>query len=167
LEAETQIRLPRLIADLYQIVDELESRFQRKFTPDGHLVGSIGEVVAAYLYNLKLADQSTESVDAWTKEADPRSVQIKLTAGHSVSLSDSEKTSDVLIVLRLQRGTGFEEIFNGCYPATTLNAVKSTKRRVKTVSLRRLREVQKTTIRCLEDRGRIQDLNSRFIPGAL
>ena len=42
--------VPRLIGRLYDIVDRLEELFPgRKFTPDGHLVGSIGEVIAALL----------------------------------------------------------------------------------------------------------------------
>jgi hypothetical protein len=162
VKPEARDRLPRLIADLYRIVDELESQFPRKFTPDGHLVGSIGEVVAAYFYDLNLSDQSTESVDAWTREKEPRSVQIKLTAGRAVSLSDSEKTSDILIVLKLGRRTGFEEAFNGCYPTKVLEAIKSSKRKVKSVSLRKLIEAQMKTTRCLDDMGRIGDLNSRF-----
>ena len=37
-----------LLASLYRIVHRLEVLFPgRKFTPDGHLVGSIGEVIAA------------------------------------------------------------------------------------------------------------------------
>ena len=37
-----------LLGDLYRIVDRLEGLFPgRKFTPDGHLVGSIGEAHAA------------------------------------------------------------------------------------------------------------------------
>lgn len=41
--------LPKLLSDLYVIVAKLEALAPgRKFTPDGHLVGSIGEAVAAY-----------------------------------------------------------------------------------------------------------------------
>ena len=48
-------RLPELICDLYQIVGELEAMFPgRHFTPDGHLVGSLGECLAAYHYSLEL-----------------------------------------------------------------------------------------------------------------
>lgn len=47
-------KVNRLIRSLYYVVKELEEEFvdeYRKFTLDGHLVGSIGEVVAAYSYN--------------------------------------------------------------------------------------------------------------------
>jgi hypothetical protein len=40
--------VPALVSRLYEIVDELEEIFPgRHFTPDGHLVGSLGESLAA------------------------------------------------------------------------------------------------------------------------
>ena len=159
--------MPYLIGGLYRIVDELESKFQRKFTPDGHLVGSIGEVVAAHLYDLDLEDHSIEAVDAWTRESRSRSVQVKLTAGNSVSLSDSEKNSDILIVLRFKRGIGFQEIYNGAYPVGPLKLINASKRKLKAISLSQLRNEQMKTDRCLDDRGRIRELNARFAPEAL
>ena len=37
-------RFPEIIRELYRLIDELEQMFPgRHFTPDGHLVGSIGE----------------------------------------------------------------------------------------------------------------------------
>ncbi len=54
--------VPRLIGCLYDIVDRLEELFPgRKFTPDGHLVGSIGEVIAANLYGLELVPPRAEA----------------------------------------------------------------------------------------------------------
>ncbi len=42
------LEIPSLVQELYSIVDRLEELFPgRRFTPDGHLVGSIGEVLAA------------------------------------------------------------------------------------------------------------------------
>jgi hypothetical protein len=46
------IRFPKLMAELYGLVTELELMFQRPFTPDGHMVGSIGEALAAHYYGL-------------------------------------------------------------------------------------------------------------------
>ena len=43
-----RIKLPARVAAIYRAVEELEAAYPlRKFTPDGHLVGSIGEVIAA------------------------------------------------------------------------------------------------------------------------
>jgi hypothetical protein len=43
-----RIPLPEPVAKIYEAVEELQKFYPgRKFTPDGHLVGLIGEVVAA------------------------------------------------------------------------------------------------------------------------
>lgn len=101
--------LPKLLNDLYDVVSRLEAIAPgRKFTPDGHLVGSIGETVAAYAYGLELLPASVKQHDARTR--DGRCVQIKLTQGTSVALSyDCEH----LLVLQLSRSTGFIEVYNG------------------------------------------------------
>jgi hypothetical protein len=50
-----RINLPAPVADIYRAVAELEKLYPgRKFTPDGHLVGSIGEVIAAEHFGLTL-----------------------------------------------------------------------------------------------------------------
>ena len=64
------------IRELYAITTELESLYPgRKFTIDGHLVGSIGEVLVAERYGLTLLSNSTQTHDAEAK--DGRLVQIK------------------------------------------------------------------------------------------
>lgn len=101
--------LPKLLTDLYAIVARLEEIAPgRKFTPDGHLVGSIGETVAAYAYQLELLPASVKQHDA--RAADGRLVQIKLTQGQSVALS---YTCEHLLVLQLDRTRGFIEVYNG------------------------------------------------------
>jgi hypothetical protein len=73
-----------LLEDLYRASDRLEVVFPgRKFTLDGHLVGSIGEVVAAYMFNLKLTPASTTGHDAYA--VDGRRVEIKLTQRERVA----------------------------------------------------------------------------------
>ncbi len=100
-------RLPKLIADLYRIVGELEDMFPgRSFTPDGHLVGSLGECLAAYHYGLDLLTASSPGVDA---VASDRSVEIKATQGRRVALRSAPEH---LLVLRLDRCGGFYEMYN-------------------------------------------------------
>ena len=71
-------RIRELIPQLFAITAELEAAAPgRKFTPDGHTVGSIGEVLAASDYDLKLCAASTEGVDAIAP--DGRAVEIKAT----------------------------------------------------------------------------------------
>lgn len=70
---------------LYDASEGLEALFPgRKFTLDGHLVGSIGEVIAAYMFGLNLMPASTLGHDATAP--DGRQVEIKLTQGKSVAL---------------------------------------------------------------------------------
>ena len=67
----------RLVPELFQITKALEAAAPgRHFTPDGHLVGSIGEAVAAARYGLELTTASTKGVDAHHK-ASGRSVEIR------------------------------------------------------------------------------------------
>jgi hypothetical protein len=156
-------RLPGIIIELYKLVDELESLYPgRYFTLDGHLVGSIGEVVAQLFYDLDLLVAGEPGRDATTKDGTNRSVQIKLTAGDSVNIADCDFQPDILIVLQIQRSRGFREAFNGSYPADALNQIKSNKRRVKVISLARLASEQKKVSRALDDSGRISELNAQF-----
>ena len=61
----TRVKLPEPVAKIYHAVAELEARYHpRKFTPDGHLVGSIGEVVAAEALGLTLYPMSRAGHDA-------------------------------------------------------------------------------------------------------
>ena len=86
-------RVPDLAGRLYEIVvrSAVPGRY---FTPDGHLVGSLGEVMAAHDYGLELLPASAERHDARTQ--DGRLVQIKATQGSRVSLRSQP---DHLIVL--------------------------------------------------------------------
>ena len=153
-------KIPRIIASLYALVDELQDLFPgRKFTPDGHLVGSIGEVVAKYFYDLDLTSPSA-AYDAKTKENMIRTVQIKLTAGSSVALAVHDSDPDLLIVLHINRKLGFEEIYNGEFPCALLMTKIRTKRWVKTVSFTQLKRAQGA--RSLKDDGRIEKLNAFF-----
>jgi hypothetical protein len=61
-----RISLPEPVAKIYEAVAELEARYPgRKFTPDGHLVGSIGEVIAAEALGLTLHPASYPGHDAF------------------------------------------------------------------------------------------------------
>jgi hypothetical protein len=101
--------IPKLIRELYEIVERLETLFPgRRFTPDGHLVGSIGEVLAAHYYGLELLTASAEAHDA--QAADGRLVQIKATQRRSVGLRSKPEH---LLVLRILPGGDWEEVYNG------------------------------------------------------
>lgn len=99
----------RHLDDLYAAADGLERLFPgRKFTLDGHLVGSVGEVVAAYMFDLDLNRASTLGHDA--KAPDGKNVEIKLTQGKSVAIRHEPNH---LLVLHRPKGGPMRVVFNG------------------------------------------------------
>jgi hypothetical protein len=104
-----RIPLPPAVAQIYEAVAQLERAYPgRKFTPDGHLVGSIGEVVAAEVLRLKLCGMSEPGHDAVDSEG--RKVQIKMTAGRSIAMYAD---CDRLVVLRVVSPQEAEIVYDG------------------------------------------------------
>lgn len=102
-------QVARYLDDLYTAAHGLEQMFPgRKFTLDGHLVGSIGEVVAAYIFDLDLNPASTLGHDA--KAPDSRNVEIKLTQGRGVAIRHEPEHP---IVLHRPKGGPIRIVFNG------------------------------------------------------
>ena len=125
------------IKELYKITNELENSYPgRKFTIDGHLVGSIGEVIVAEHYNLDLLPNSTKTHDARTK--DGKMVQIKATQVKGIAISSEP---DYLIVIRLLSDGSWEEIYNGPGKAAWDNAGKMQKNGQRPISLSKLRNL--------------------------
>ena len=101
-------QLKTLLEQLYRVVAGLEQMFPgRPFTPDGHMVGSLGECLASYHYGLRLLTPSNGGHDA---RRNGKLVQIKATQGKKVALRSEP---DHLLVLRLKKDGDFEEIYNG------------------------------------------------------
>ena len=63
----------------------------RKFTSDGHMVSSIGEVIAAEALGLRLRRASNPTVEPGHDAKDENGVQMqsKITAGKRVALSEN------------------------------------------------------------------------------
>ena len=101
--------VPGLVTQLYAVVAEFEALFpRRRFTPDGHLVGSIGEVIAAHRYGLDLLQHSAKGHDARSASGD--FVEIKATQGRSVAMREQPNH---LIVLHISKLGEALEIYNG------------------------------------------------------
>lgn len=101
--------VPELVRQLYAIVAKLEGHFPgRRFTPDGHLVGSIGEVIAAHRYTLRLLPGSAEAHDAVAENG--LRVQIKATQVSTVAMRSA---CDHLLVLHLLPNGDCKEVYNG------------------------------------------------------
>jgi hypothetical protein len=101
-------RFPEIIKQIYSLVSELETMFEgRHFTPDGHMVGSIGEALAAHNYGLQLLAASTKGHDA---VKDGKHIEIKATQGSSVAFRSSPEHA---LVLKINKDGSFAEIYNG------------------------------------------------------
>jgi hypothetical protein len=101
--------IPGLVRSLYELVNQLEALFpERQFTLDGHLVGSIGEALAAHHYGLERLTATAKGHDATAP--DKRQVQIKVSQAKSVGLRSEPEH---LIVLRLAADGTATEIYNG------------------------------------------------------
>ena len=145
---DTWAEVPELLGDLYEIVDRLESLFPgRKFTPDGHLVGSIGEIVAAHMFDLRLLPNSSPGHDA--EDRDGRKVQIKFTQStRGVALRAEPRH---LLVLRLAQDHSIELVYNGKGRSPWSNSGGMQKNGQRQISLARLRTIDAA----VEDRDRL------------
>ena len=102
---EAAIRHVRTLLDQ---VNALEALFPgRHFTLDGHLVGSVGEVTAAYHYGIELLPPSTQRHDGFVGG---RNVQIKITQTDNVLMGEEP---EYLIVLYLAQTGNIYEVYNG------------------------------------------------------
>lgn len=134
-------RFPQLLRAIYDAVDELEAMFPgRHFTPDGHLVGSLGEALASFHYGVELSPASAHCHDGKCGE---RNVQVKATQGDRIAMSSEP---EYLLVLRLARDGTFTEEYNG--PGNPVWALVSHKPRPKNgqyqVALSTLRRLMKS-----------------------
>lgn len=101
-------QFPKFLRAIYDAVDGLEAMFPgRHFTPDGHMVGSLGEALAAYHYGIELSKASAVCHDG---TCGTRQVQVKATQGDRVSLTSQPEH---LLVLKLKRDGTFIEEYNG------------------------------------------------------
>lgn len=125
------------IKELYKVTNELERTYPgRKFTVDGHLVGSIGEVIVAEHYGLSLLPNSTKTHDAVSKEG--KFVQIKATQVNGIAISSEP---DYVIVIKILSDGFWEEIYNGPGKPVWDNAGKMQKNGQRPISLSKLRNL--------------------------
>ena len=128
------IRLPKAVATIYRAVAELEAAYPgRKFTPDGHLVGSIGEVIAAEVFGLTLYPNSHPIHDAFDHAGD---VQIKMTGGNRIAISANCQR---LVVLRIVSPAEAEIVYDGPGDPVWQAAGKLAKNGQRSVSISKLR----------------------------
>lgn len=135
-----RVRLPEPVARIYKAVAELEALYPgRKFTPDGHLVGSIGEVIAAEVLGLQLHKSSHPGHDAYDANGH---VQIKMTAGSSVAMY---AICERLVVLQVISPDEAEIVYDGPGQPAWERAGNMGKNGQRVVSLFRLRAIVAAT----------------------
>ena len=126
------------IKALYAISRELEQLFPgRHYTPDGHMVGSIGGALAASWDGLELSTAGAETHNA--KASDGRLVQIKATQIDRVALSSEP---DWLLVLKIHPDGTFTEEYNGPGALAWGHCGKMQKNSQRPISLAELRKLQ-------------------------
>ena len=157
--------VPALITNLLASTQRLNELFEgRPLTPDGHLVGSIGEVVAEYVYDVKLTPSSTAQIDAFT--LDGRSIQIKLTGENGTSFGfrwsskRAVRSADLLIAMQLTK-VGFVEIYNGPFPANFLENRRDTSNGQISIALSKLRNINPQILPHVQS---FQSINRWFAP---
>ncbi len=136
------VGLPVEVAAIYRAAATLSARYPgRPFTPDGHLVGLIGEVVAAEALELTLHKPGCPGHDA--RDADGRDVQIKITAGKKVALYS---TCDRLVVLQIVSAEEAEIVYDGSGAPAWEQAGKAGKNSQKVISVHLLRKIAEGAI---------------------
>ena len=99
------------IRAIYKAVESLNNRYPgRRFTPDGVLVGTLGEVLAEEKYDLKLLPPKTKAFDATDRKGRP--VQIRCNQGDTTPIKKGA-TKGMLLALKLLPNGTIQEIFNG------------------------------------------------------
>lgn len=126
------------IQKLISIVKELETDFPgRHFTLDGHLVGSIGEVMAAYYYGIELYAASAVAHDG---EIDGKKVQIKISQQDDIVI---DHEPEYLIVLYLRKNGDVFEVYNGPGEAPWNSASKRDSHNNRHMRVNKLMELDK------------------------
>lgn len=97
-----------LVRSIFESCAELSRRTGSCVSPDGHLVGSLGEIYAAQELNLTLETASNAGFDATA--ADGTRVEIKTTTRSSISLSAEGTLAERLVVVQLDRENGTPHI---------------------------------------------------------
>ena len=136
-----RIPLPEPVVRIYEAVEELQKLYPgRKFTPDGHLVGSIGEVIAEKALGLTLYSMSEPGHDAFDVEG--RLVQIKMTAGRSIAMYSE---CDRLVVLRVVSPSEAEIVYDGDGAPAWAAAGRVGKNGQRVISLSKLKTLGQTS----------------------
>lgn len=96
---------------VFETCQKLSDLTGRPVSPDGHLVGSLGEIFASAQLGISLASPSNKGFDA--VDAQGNKVEIKTTTGKSISLSAAGTEATRLVVVLLDRTGEASIAFDG------------------------------------------------------
>ena len=130
-----------LVRQFYSLTSELDKLFpKRSFIPDGHIVESLCEVLAAQHFDLELLPASSKIHNARTRD-NAVLVQIKSAQGESVVLR-SDQVPQHLVVMKLSEAGEPELIYNGPGALAYSTGAKQPSNGQRAVRLNTLRKIQ-------------------------
>lgn len=101
-----------IIHHVFELTAKLERMYpKRSFVPDGHVVESLGEVLAAQWFDLELLPASSKVHNARTRDKS-KLVQIRTTQGESLVFRGDQHPQH-LLVFKLSSDGVPEMIYNG------------------------------------------------------
>jgi hypothetical protein len=99
------------IAEIYKIANELGSAFDiNTCTPDGHLLGAIGQIAAKIAFKLEFGSQKEEHNCTGSTGVKKVNVQVRCTGRNSVAL---RKEPEHLIAIKIGETGRIRLLFNG------------------------------------------------------
>ena len=144
-------------------VDQLEKLFPgRRFTLDGHLIGSIGEAIAEDCYGIVLEKPSYKDFDG-TYEGKP--VQIKTVQQDKVLLRCDEMNLSqdaCLLVLYLNKSGRYYEVYNGSFTTVWKLVAPKDKRGYKHISINRLMALSSDVTKTIKSKSSIEFMRLEY-----
>jgi hypothetical protein len=132
---DVQGRVPDLLHQFYEALDELQTLFPRRFTPEGSLDQSLGEALAAFNYDLELVTSHAKVSVA--KTSGGRIVQLKVTRSQKGTIGLFDRP-EALLVLQLS-GRSLVELYNGPTASAWEQAGKTRKNGERRIPVSRLK----------------------------
>ncbi len=105
------IEFKKKIALIYQTADELGREFKiSSCTPDGHLLGAIGQIAAKMAFDLKKGSEEQEHNSTWVGDNKIINIQVRSTGRGSIAL---RKEPEHLIALDISELGKIRLLYNG------------------------------------------------------
>lgn len=99
------------IAEIYKIANELGSAFDiDTCTPDGHLLGAIGQIASKIAFKLEFGSQKEEHNSTWADGIRKVNVQVRCSGRGSIALREEPEH---LIALEIGETGRIRLLFNG------------------------------------------------------